>query len=433
MSNSPVLSLSQRIFILTSLAAVTSCPVAVHAFSSSPSADSFGQAGVGQRQSAKSWLLADKKDNKDDKKGRDDDRGVRIDLTRAKNLARQAAEEANGGIRVYRAEDSMHGPAKQAPHVDHGDSWTFTFLGGRPTATPTIESVVTVYKATSRVVVEYNGAVRTVRQTSMGQWKGALKLARLVSQNALVLQLDVLDKPVTDAATVAYEIFARRKNQWVSVYRSAATQLVATAGQTRLSPVVIPLNQLQLGNMDISSLDLRTVAQVSYRGQQTVLQEVTQRYQGLRQISSAQQINTTSTSTTTGSTTTTGAVSTSARQTITLSNGYRVTFLDVSYSGTTSTWRYSVEELPVAQDLSNWVLGLPACAQVVSASPKGERVNPDPNARISGIKWQPGGGFQQGEFSVTLNGRLAVGTINVAVKGPDVARGTISGPSCNSL
>jgi hypothetical protein len=45
----------------------------------------------------------------------------------------------------------------------------------------------------------------------------------------------------------------------------------------------------------------------------------------------------------------------------------------------------------------------------VSASPKGEIVNPDPNAKLSGIKWQPGGGFTQGEFSVTLegNGQLA--------------------------
>jgi len=118
------------------------------------------------------------------------------------------------------------------------------------------------------------------------------------------------------------------------------------------------------------------------------------------------------------------------RQTITLSNGYRVTFLGVSYQANSSTWRYYVEELPSAQDLSNWVLGLPSCATVASASPRGELVNPDPNARISGIKWQPGGGFVEGEFAITLEGSLRVGEIQVAIKGPDVASGTLRGPAC---
>lgn len=116
---------------------------------------------------------------------------------------------------------------------------------------------------------------------------------------------------------------------------------------------------------------------------------------------------------------------------VTLTNGYRVTFVGVSYTQTTSTWRYYVEELPVAQDLSNWVLALPlACARVVGASPRGELVNPDPNARLVGIKWQPGGGFVAGEFAVTLSGAIGLGRIDVAVKGPDVAIGQINGPVC---
>jgi len=62
----------------------------------------------------------------------------------------------------------MHGPAAQCPYVDNGDSWTFTFLGGRPGSTVmTTESVVTVYKNTPRVVVVYNGAIRNVRQTQI--------------------------------------------------------------------------------------------------------------------------------------------------------------------------------------------------------------------------------------------------------------------------
>lgn len=126
---------------------------------------------------SKGWLIADKKDDKDDQKWdrheRDDweYRGTRVDLTRAKNLARQAAEAANGGIRVYRAEASMHGPAQQCPYVDNGDSWTFTFLGGRPGSTVmTRESVVTVYKNSPRVVMVYNGAVRRVQQTRISSF-----------------------------------------------------------------------------------------------------------------------------------------------------------------------------------------------------------------------------------------------------------------------
>lgn len=113
-----------------------------------------------------------------------------------------------------------------------------------------------------------------------------------------------------------------------------------------------------------------------------------------------------------------------------ISNGYRITYLGMAPGNGTTTWRYRMEELPSAQDLSNWVLGLPSCATVVNATPKGEVVNPDPNAKISGIKWQPGGGFTSGEFSVTLSGQLVEGTVDVAAKGPDVETGQLKGPSC---
>ncbi|MEO0406237.1 MAG: hypothetical protein AAF289_02690 [Cyanobacteria bacterium P01_A01_bin.135] len=53
-----------------------------------------------------------------------------IALSRAKNLARQAGERANGGIIAYRAEPAMHGPAEDAPYVENVDGgWTFTFQG----------------------------------------------------------------------------------------------------------------------------------------------------------------------------------------------------------------------------------------------------------------------------------------------------------------
>lgn len=83
-------------------------------------------------------------------------------LTRAMNLARQAAEKQNGGLTVYRAEDSMYGPAVDSPYKDNGNgTLTFTFLGGAPTLPPTIQSVVTVAVDGSLVTMDYNGPIKT--------------------------------------------------------------------------------------------------------------------------------------------------------------------------------------------------------------------------------------------------------------------------------
>jgi hypothetical protein len=84
--------------------------------------------------------------------------------TRAMNLARQAAEKANGGLNNYRSEQSMYGPANKSPFKknDNG-TLTFTFLGGRPAAPPTLQSVVTVSLDGSLVTVDYNGPTRFTR------------------------------------------------------------------------------------------------------------------------------------------------------------------------------------------------------------------------------------------------------------------------------
>uniref|UniRef100_B8HYP8 Uncharacterized protein n=1 Tax=Cyanothece sp. (strain PCC 7425 / ATCC 29141) TaxID=395961 RepID=B8HYP8_CYAP4 len=84
-------------------------------------------------------------------------------ITRAMNLARQAAEKANGGLNNYRAEPSMYGPSEKSPFVYNPktNTLTFTFLGGRPAQPPTIQSIVTVARDGSSVVMDYNGPIRT--------------------------------------------------------------------------------------------------------------------------------------------------------------------------------------------------------------------------------------------------------------------------------
>ncbi|MEM9566896.1 MAG: hypothetical protein AAF974_01205 [Cyanobacteria bacterium P01_E01_bin.34] len=81
-------------------------------------------------------------------------------ITVSKNLARQAAERANGGLENYRAEPAMHGPALDAPYQDGGDTWIFTFRGGAPGENFTVESEIAVNKTSLAIDILYNGPLR---------------------------------------------------------------------------------------------------------------------------------------------------------------------------------------------------------------------------------------------------------------------------------
>lgn len=86
-------------------------------------------------------------------------------LRRAKNLARQTAEEANGGVSQYRAEAAMHGSAIDSPHtINDNGTITFRVRGGEPTAVTqnnfTIESIITIDVNTWEIAIEYNGPIR---------------------------------------------------------------------------------------------------------------------------------------------------------------------------------------------------------------------------------------------------------------------------------
>lgn len=82
-------------------------------------------------------------------------------INRAKNLARQAAITANGGLERYRPDSKMFGPAVQTTYARNSDgSITFTFTGGFPGAAPSIETVATVTPG-GRVNLDYNGALRS--------------------------------------------------------------------------------------------------------------------------------------------------------------------------------------------------------------------------------------------------------------------------------
>ena len=229
-----------------------------------------------------------------------------IDLNRAKNYARQAAEEANGGLGLYQAEPAMHGPALQAPHVDNGNgSWTFTFVGGRPGwTTPTIESVVTVIQNTGQVVVNYNGFVRNLSTTNtspnlsnslpsvspinwagipyrrpvspnavilqQGAWQSSLELIRLVNNttNALAVDFNVLNQPTTTYANAVYQIYGYVNNRWVNIYTNTGARLLQNSLTTQRVPLeIINIRDLKLpSNVDLEDLRLKSVVQLRYDG-----------------------------------------------------------------------------------------------------------------------------------------------------------------------
>jgi hypothetical protein len=111
---------------------------------------------------------------------------------------------------------------------------------------------------------------------------------------------------------------------------------------------------------------------------------------------------------------------------------YQVEFLGVTESSeVASTWRYRVQSQACKQNLSSWMLELPACASVVDASPTPwGTVSQDLNYQMSGIKWQSGADFQNGEFSVTLTGDLEKGMTRAGVEGQNVSVGSLDGPVC---
>lgn len=130
-------------------------------------------------------------------------------------------------------------------------------------------------------------------------WQASLHVARLVSRNQLVVQLNVLDKPVTRYANAVYKVHARRNNRWVQIFTSTGSRLIRNDnGQVTLAPEVIDCNELQrtLG-MDLSQTELKVTALLRYDTQNQrdrVLEfEQSQRYVEMAQTTSTQIASTT--------------------------------------------------------------------------------------------------------------------------------------------
>lgn len=114
---------------------------------------------------------------------------------------------------------------------------------------------------------------------------------------------------------------------------------------------------------------------------------------------------------------------------------FKIDFMEKSVNEDgTVTWTYQVMEVDCEYDLSHWVLELPGCAMVESASPEPfEIVRPDPNTDLYGIKFETGAGFEMGTFEVVTTEDWEMDERTVAAKGPDVYYGEIAGPTCGEV
>lgn len=138
-----------------------------------------------------------------------------------------------------------------------------------------------------------------VSQRQQG-WEAALTVARVLDSRqdlaGLVLQLDVLDKPVTTYANVVYQIFARVNGRWQQVYATRGARLISSpGGRLTLPPEFIRWSDLQtqIGrSVNLNTLEFRSIARVTYdvqsRRNQQVSWESTQTYASLPQTTVTQ-------------------------------------------------------------------------------------------------------------------------------------------------
>jgi hypothetical protein len=150
---------------------------------------------------------------------------------------------------------------------------------------------------------EYNGSSKRYQ---VRDWNCFFKLGRLVNSNqqAMVIQLDILDKPVTKYANVVYTVYTRQNNRWVALYNTKGARLIENRGEKFfLQPEIIDYRQLRLNNSSLSRSDLKFVTEIRYdsnsgRDQRIVFEDVWN-YSSITEISSINQIITASNNITT--------------------------------------------------------------------------------------------------------------------------------------
>lgn len=148
-------------------------------------------------------------------------------------------------------------------------------------------------------------------------WEGRLHTARLVNArqeiSALVMQLDLLNKPETTYANAVYQVFAWTNGDWQEIYTNTGARLITNErGRFVLPPEVILVRDLQsrLGDgVSLANVQLKTVVQLRYdlrngRRDQSVEWEEEQYYNAIARTTSNTDITSISTTTVSSSSST---------------------------------------------------------------------------------------------------------------------------------
>ena len=139
------------------------------------------------------------------------------------------------------------------------------------------ETLLQVFEDEQRVTLtEFNTETLTWQRLSAQlvqsqTWRGVLGFARLQNQeqDGFVINLDVLDKPVTTYANAVYQIHANINGEWTQIYNTVGARLIDTrAGSMRLPVEIIALSDLiDVEGVDLTTVDLRASVQIRYDSQ----------------------------------------------------------------------------------------------------------------------------------------------------------------------
>ncbi len=133
----------------------------------------------------------------------------------------------------------------------------------------------------------------TSSRYSQDSWRTTVHLAR-VSNEQLVMQVDVQDKPVTRYANAVYQLYAYQNKQWVQVYTNQGARLIQNQrDRVVLAPEVIDCAKVSReSGIDIQSTELKAVVTLRYDSQsgrdQRVEFEQRRRFTEIAQASSTQ-------------------------------------------------------------------------------------------------------------------------------------------------
>jgi len=102
-------------------------------------------------------------------------------------------------------------------------------------------------------------------------WTTQLRLSRLTSarQGGLLIQLNILDKPLTRYANAVYQVYALQEQDWVPLYTSTGARLIENQNGNLLPmSEAIPIEALRLQalgeEVNIENLELKAVVKIRY-------------------------------------------------------------------------------------------------------------------------------------------------------------------------